>query len=134
MSDLHHEIQFIKAFVAPRQRRRLLAMMDMRAGPKRFRDTLAHALELEERYATKIPPNQQNERDILRLLKSRGAGKECYVISENSPFDSMTCALEDALGNTVGSGLGTILSCLPGKLAYYEGEERNVRYILRKKQ
>ena len=38
--------------------------------------------------------------------------------------------LHDALNDVVGSSDGTFVSCIPGKLAYFEGEEPNERYIL----
>ena len=37
--------------------------------------------------------------------------------------------LSEALAEVIGRGMGTFISCLPGKLAYFEGEERNERYI-----
>ena len=39
-------------------------------------------------------------------------------------------SLRAALEKTVGTGSGTIISCIAGKLAYFEGEEQNQRYIL----
>ncbi len=38
--------------------------------------------------------------------------------------------LTDALAAVVGRGFGTILVCIPGSLAYYEGEDPGERYIL----
>jgi hypothetical protein len=38
--------------------------------------------------------------------------------------------LEMALKTTIGYGMGTIISCIPGKLAYFEDEEQ--RYILQR--
>ncbi len=34
-----------------------------------------------------------------------------------------------ALSETVGYGMGTVISCIPGQLGYFEGESRE-RYIL----
>jgi len=34
--------------------------------------------------------------------------------------------LESALESVVGNGMGTILSCIPGKLAYFEGEDESL--------
>jgi hypothetical protein len=39
--------------------------------------------------------------------------------------------LSKALSSTVGYGMGTLISCVPGELAYYESEERGERYVLR---
>jgi hypothetical protein len=40
--------------------------------------------------------------------------------------------LLDALKETVGYGIGTVLSCVPGKLAYFEGELRERFLLVRK--
>ena len=40
--------------------------------------------------------------------------------------------LRDALGATVTFGMGTLISCIPGELAYYEGESLHARYILQR--
>ena len=40
--------------------------------------------------------------------------------------------LRDALGKVVGHGAGSIIWCLDGRLAYYEGEEPGCRYALRR--
>jgi len=39
--------------------------------------------------------------------------------------------LLDALKSVVGYGMGTVISCIPGRLGYFEGEFRE-RYILQK--
>jgi hypothetical protein len=40
--------------------------------------------------------------------------------------------LHDALLAIVGRGSGALVSCIPGRLGYYEGEERAARVILRR--
>src|SRR6266851_942815 len=52
-----------------------------------------------------------------------GALEDVWVISDDSTFDSQECDLEEALTHIWGRGIGSILSCVPGKLAYFEGEE-----------
>ena len=39
-------------------------------------------------------------------------------------------ALDNALEETLGKGMGTLISCIPGKLAYFELEDINEKYIL----
>jgi len=39
-------------------------------------------------------------------------------------------SLSDALLETVGMGAGTFISCVPGKLGYFELEDLSERYIL----
>jgi hypothetical protein len=72
-----------------------------------------------------------NSTNILELLRMKGAGPTCWVISEDSDLDAREMDLHEALKKTIGRGMGTILSCVPGKLAYFEDEED--RYILQRK-
>lgn len=41
--------------------------------------------------------------------------------------------LSDALIQVIGRGQGTFISCIPGELAYFEGEEPRERHICRRK-
>ncbi len=56
-----------------------------------------------------------------------GAPTNCYVMSER--IDGIEMELLAALEEVVGNGNGAILSCIPGRLGYFEGEWRE-RYIL----
>jgi hypothetical protein len=49
-----------------------------------------------------------------------------------SDLDGGWMDLQDALDWTVATGTGTLISCIPGELAYYEGEDINLRYILQR--
>jgi hypothetical protein len=67
---------------------------------------------------------------VAELLATKGAGSRCWVISEKSELDSQELDLRKALDETIGSGMGTIISCVAGKLGYFEDED--VRYILQR--
>ena len=77
-----------------------------------------------------MPADSQTVNHIEMLLKRKGALDSCHVTSSNADIDDREMPLREALRETVGSGFGTIISCIPGKLAYFEGEEQNERYIL----
>jgi len=64
------------------------------------------------------------------MLAAKGAGSRCWVISESSELDTREMDLLEALGETVGHGMGTIISCVAGRLAYFEDED--ARYILQR--
>ena len=70
---------------------------------------------------------------ILGLLRSHGAPTECYLISESSDLDGRALPLEEALGEIIGRGMGTLVSCIPGRLAYFEGESPGERYLLERR-
>jgi hypothetical protein len=126
-----HERQLIRAFVLPQRQDRYLELL---AKPKRRReitDALAHFKHLDMRYAVQIPGPQRRASGILELLKSKGAPETCYALSEDSELDGNEISLTDALTSIVGRGMGTFLSCIPGKLAYFEDEDQ--RWILERK-
>jgi hypothetical protein len=80
------------------------------------------------KFVVSIPGNQRNPSSLLKLLAGKGAGTKCWVISENSELDGQEIDLQTALEKTIGYQMGTFISCIPGKLAYFEDEDG--RYIL----
>jgi hypothetical protein len=62
-------------------------------------------------------------KNIYRLLQSKGAGKTCWVMSEDKDLDGREVDLESVLEKVVDRQMGTILSCIPGKLALFVGED-----------
>jgi hypothetical protein len=107
----------------------------MLAKPKRrsvLTDTLVHFKHLDLRHAVQISGHQRRASVILELLKSKGAPETCYALSEDSELDGKEILLTDALASIVGCGMGTFLSCIPGKLGYFEDEDQ--RWILERKQ
>jgi hypothetical protein len=129
-----HEQEAIRAFVLRNKQERFLAFVANPKNRKKFTQELGHFRWFDRRFVTPVPwkvdPSlalwerhvQRNE-NVLRLLKAKGAGQICWVISEDAKMDGRESDLKSALENVIGSGMGTILSCIPGKLAYFEGED-----------
>jgi hypothetical protein len=61
-------------------------------------------------------------------LDKRHSPKVVFAISEDPALDQKEVLLVHALQQIVGRGMGTILSCLPGRLAFVETEDE--RFIL----
>jgi hypothetical protein len=127
---LNHEEELVKAFILPARQGRYLEFLKTPKNRAKFIDQLAHFEHLNPQFAIYIPGNQQNPASLLKLLTTKGAGPNCWVISENSKMDGREMDLETALRETVGYQMGTFLSCVPGKLAYFEDE--GDRYILQR--
>ena len=81
-------------------------------------------------YATLVPAAQQNPEAIAKLLVKKGAPAVCHVISADRDIDNREMPLEKALAEAVGMNMGTFISCIPGKLGYFEFEDLGERYIL----
>jgi hypothetical protein len=120
---MNHEEALLKAFIDPNRTARYLEFI---ASPKKrvkLIKELAHFKALNPAFMVGIPTNQRNVSAIIELLKAKGAGPKCWVISENAKLDGQETDLETALKETVGYQMGTLISCVPGRLAYFEDED-----------
>jgi hypothetical protein len=119
-----HEEGFVQSFIVKNKRERVAMLL---VSPKRreeFRKSLAHFRDLDPRYAHLVSSKTAHTvEEWLRLLRSKGAPERCWVISESHARDGREALLADALKEGWGAGMGTILSCIPGKLAYFEDED-----------
>jgi hypothetical protein len=61
-------------------------------------------------------------------LQKRHSPKIVYAISEDPALDQKEFPLVKALNQIVGRGMGTVLCCIPRRLAFVETEEE--RFIL----
>jgi hypothetical protein len=122
----------VKAFVVHAKQERTL---DFLRKPTRRRYILAalpHFKDLDPRFARMVP-KPQSASSIVRLLQSRGAPPVCYVVSEDKDLDGRAMWLKEALDAVVGMGMGTLLSCIPGRLRYFEAETPGRRYFLERR-
>ena len=78
---------------------------------------------LKEKYMIEIPPPNSNPTYIYDLLMMNGAGKMCYSLSYNAEIDGKELPLLETLEHAVGFGFPSIISCVPGELAYFEAEQ-----------
>jgi hypothetical protein len=127
---MNDEETLISTFVNPLKRKHLIEIL---ANPKRRHratETLAHFHDLDPSAVVSLESTAQTPAAIESALRSRGAGDTCHVISENRAIDGKTLSLKVALEKVFGLGKGTLLSCVPGELAYYEGESPSDRCIL----
>lgn len=129
-----HEAAFVRAFIIPAKQGRLLELL---SNPKRrnsILQSLPHFRDLDPRFAKQLSPSEQSPKAIERLLLNCGALVECYLISEVNDLDMRTMPLASALEEILGNAGGTFMSCVPGTLGYFEGEEPNDRWLLQRKK
>ena len=125
-----HESEFAHNFIVPEKRARYLALLESTSGRKKILNGLNHCPDLDPRFASRIPGNQSSAESIEAMLLQKGAPDTCYVMSDNPDIDGRELSLTKALSETVGMDAGTFVSCLPGKLGYFEMEGFDGRYIL----
>ncbi len=127
---MEHEQLLIKTFIIKERQSRYLNLIATAKGRKKFRTYISHFKDLNIQYC--IPLNSiKSYSQLYDLLKSEGALDLCYIISENSNYDMRFLSLFDSTQKMFNSGIAYFLSCIPGKLAYYEGEEINQRFLLK---
>src|SRR5260370_32337972 len=127
--DLSIEKALFESCIAPNKKRRYVELVNTERGRKKIRFGLDHFRDLDLRFCQRITPSKQFFPDILQVLKSHGAPSVCYVMSSGDELDGREMDLSEALRSIVGRGVGAFVSCVPGRLAYFESEEKNERYI-----
>lgn len=127
-----HEREFINHFVKAHRRerwRQLLADDSNTKNRNKLTRFCLDSREFDGRYAVEDEESLVATSRLQCGLAAHGAQGVCYLISENPAIDRRTLPLADALQEVIGSGLCTILSCVPGRLAFYEGERSRMMFV-----
>lgn len=131
---MNHEEVFAKAFITSEKRARFIQFL---ADPKRRKemlDRLNRDLPYMPGFATEVPGTHDFPDELEKLLKAKGAGPTCYVIADGLKADGRELPLREALHLICMNEHGAILSCVPGRLAYYKPESPGPGLILERHQ
>jgi len=122
-----HEEKMISVFIAKEKRHRFRYFMDnIKTRPGEL-DCLNHTRVLNPRYTTWL----SGKEDIVQLLRNEGCPENVYIISMEERIDKKTLPLSEAIAQVFEYNWGTIVSCIPGKLAYYHDEDGKRRALLK---
>lgn len=128
-----HEQEFVRSFISNQKRDRVLMFL---SNPKRrleFTQKLAHFDGFEPRYVSRITASvAHTAEELAAVLRSKGSTEMIWAISGNKELDGRAWLLDEALKTVWGSSYGTILSCIPGKLAFFRGEEMKSETLLQR--
>lgn len=116
---MNHEKELIKAFITPTKSQRYLDFVSKPKTRQKFLRELAHFKSLDPRYAKAVHVSPAG---LAALLKQKGVPDTCWVISENREIDGKSMPTSNALAE-LGRDMGTFLSFIPGKFAYFENED-----------
>src|SRR5262245_2947433 len=128
------EVQIINAFITPTKRERYIGFLTSRKGRIKFLDKLYHFDDFDPTCIVELSAACNSATVLIAELRRRGATDECYVMSVAEELDGVSRPIEDVIQEVFESVEGTIVSCLPGTLAYYEGEAPNNRFILHRQR
>src|SRR5690242_10496446 len=123
------ERAMVDAFVAQPSKRRMLELLATRNGRGKATQLLEHRIELDSRYSSLIPARDQTAESIAAALARLGAPAPCYVWSPIDELDRRELELVFALREVVPRASGAFISCIAGRLAYYQAEDVGERFI-----
>ena len=135
--DKEIEMEIIKAFVNKNMQERFLFEL---CSPKKRKNGIGRLCHQYDKifnrdYMIEIPKDDLNLTGIGSMLKNHEINSNCYLISYDEEIDGMYLPLMQALERVVGLGMPSIISCITGKLAYFEGEQEigmPPRFILKR--
>lgn len=125
---MDNEQALIAAFVKRSKRDRYREILSNPRLRHKFTSQLAHFADFDPRYRLPIPSNKLFVDNIAIELRRRHCPNTVFAVSEDPRLDQKELPLVEALTEVVGRGIGTVLSCIPGRLAFVETEDE--RFIL----
>ena len=128
LTDKELEILTINRFFKKEKTKRYSQFVSNDKTRQKFIDTLPHTKDLDYSKFYKIDSGPHNV--FLEKARECKVGT-CYAISENNNLDRKHLDLKEAINETVGYGMGTLLVLGEAQALYYEGEEMNDRWISR---
>ena len=124
------EKSLAEAFIIPQRKDRYLTLIERKGGRDKWRHQLGHFPHWDNRFIRLVESGDATT--VLRQLRNLGAPETCYVFSEWSQIDGKQMLLAEALSACLGYGMGTVLSCIPSRLAFYEAEGPAERFVLQR--
>lgn len=91
---------------------------------------LDHSVRLQPRSCKHLTGSEADANSIAATLRELGAPPTCFVVSADSNLDGREMLLGDALNSVVSKGNGAFVSCIPGRLGFYEYEDIKSSYLL----
>jgi hypothetical protein len=120
---VRNELSLIAAFVKRSKRDRYREILSDPRLRQKFTSQLAHFTDFDPKYRLPLPSNKLFVDNIAIELQKRQSPNIVFAISEDPALDQKELSLVEALSQIVGRGMGTVLSCIPGCLAFVETED-----------
>lgn len=135
VGDREHERGLASFLRASRRERFVELLAAGGASRDKITSRLAHFEDIDPRFEHALADTHHGAVEVgavARALRGLGSQDEVYVVSELPAVDGRFLPLEAALDLTLSQTAGSLVSCLPGRLALFEGESPGDRVILRR--
>jgi hypothetical protein len=127
---MDHETAFVKAFIERGKWARYLQLLPDKSRRGELLGRLNNKLDYVREFATEVPGDQDYPEKLEKLLKGLGAPATCHVLVKGLRIDGRELPLREALDTLCLHMYGSLISCLPGRLAYYRPEAPGAGVIL----
>lgn len=124
------EEAFVRSFVVADERRRLLWLLKQGRRRRDFLDRLNVGVTLDPRFARLLQGRESLHTGIESLLHTKGAPDHAYVVAQDPELDGRELPLSDAIQGLIDTTFGGLISCIPGRLVYYQREAPTGSYLL----
>ena len=130
VAGLDAEELTLRRFVIADRRDRLASVVRTKKRYSEIMASLSHGNPWDDRWRRELPVRDHHTAAVERILRAHGAPEICHVLGGSGDVDGKQLPLHDALAQVVGSRIGALVICIPGQLAYHEGEELHDRNVL----
>lgn len=125
-----HERGFL-AFLAEPGRARIGTLLGLGAARRGdVRALLDHSVRLDRRFARRLEGAAAFPRPVEKALRALGAPAACTLLAADGDLDGREMPLGEALDAVIGMGGGAFVSCIPGRLGFYEYAEIKSSWLL----
>ena len=125
-----HERGFL-AFLAEPTKRRMETLLEL--GEKRrnhVRELVPHSVRLDPRFCRHLIGGEAFAGLVEAMLRMKGAPPACYILAADPDLDGREMPLGEALEALIGMDSGGFVSCIPGRLGFFEYEDIKSSYLL----
>ena len=127
MTTIELESKVIRRFVIKDKRDRYINFVSKDKNRDKFTFELAHFKDLDFRLFEEV---KGDEREMIKdKIKVLSKVVDCYLISEDKELDRKRLTVDEALRETIGHGMGTLLVFGDAEIVFYEGEGPSNRWI-----
>ena len=120
--EANQEEAFVRAFIVPEKRERYLSILANPRHRVKVLKELYHGLGTISARITRIANRDHYPEPVEKLLRQKGAGSVCYLISPERDLDQQEMPLREMLDKLILQDGVAIACCIPGRLAYYKAE------------
>src|SRR3954449_4432176 len=116
------EVRLVNTFVVPAKRERYASFVSSAKLRPKFLRELYHFDDFDAACIIELGGATDSATGLIAELRRLGATDDCYVISNNDDMDGATKPLAEVIKRVFALVEGSLVCCIPGRLAYFEGE------------